>query len=58
MKKLENNTEYDKFNPAIDAILKADPKAAKDAMEVEKRGREERRKAKRASADRATTGKD
>ena len=53
-----NRSEYDNFNKAMDTILKADPKAVKDAMEAEKQEREDQRKAKRASADRASTGKD
>jgi hypothetical protein len=52
------SNEYRTFNKAMDTILKADPKAVKDAMEAEKQEREDQRKAKRSSADHASTGKD
>jgi hypothetical protein len=55
---MKNNPEFENFNVAMDKILKADPKAVKDAMEAEKQEREDQRKAKRASADHASTGKD
>ena len=32
-------TEYERFNKAMDHILRADPKAVKAAMEAEKRER-------------------
>ena len=35
-----SNPEYHRFTNALDAILKADPNAVKDAMEAEKRNRE------------------
>jgi hypothetical protein len=54
----DTKTEYDQFNSAMDTILKADPKAVKSAMEVERQQREIQRKAKRASADRALGDKD
>ena len=49
--------EYDKFNRTMDTILKVSPKAVRAAMDTDKKVREEQRKAKRASADRASTGK-
>jgi len=52
------SNEYRTFNKAMDTILKADPKAVKDAMDAEKREREEQRKTKRASADRASAERD
>jgi hypothetical protein len=33
---MKPNLEFDKFNSAMDTILKADPKAVKEAMEAEK----------------------
>lgn len=54
---MRKSNEHNKFDKAMDTILKADPKAVKDAMEAEKQERENQRKAKRASADHASTGK-
>ena len=42
----------------MDTILKANPQAVKDAMEKDKEARARKRKAKRASAVRASSGKD
>jgi len=36
---MRKQTEFDKFNAAMDTILRADPKAVKEAMEAEKRER-------------------
>jgi hypothetical protein len=55
---MKQNPEYDSFNRAMDTILKAKPETVKAQMEAEKKKREERRKTKRASADRASGGKD
>lgn len=57
MHKRKDNPEYETFNSAMDAILKANPKVVKAAMEEEKAEREKQRKAKRASAARASTVK-
>jgi hypothetical protein len=38
------NPELDNFNNAMDTILKADPKAVKEAMEAEKQANAEKRK--------------
>ena len=40
-------TEFDKFNAAMNTILKADPKAVKASMEQDKKDRAKQRKAKR-----------
>jgi hypothetical protein len=42
-----SSEEYDRFNSAMDRILKADPKAVKAAMEVEKQDRKNKRKTKK-----------
>ncbi len=39
-------TDREKFNAAMDTILRADPKAVKAAMEAEKKANAEKRKAK------------
>jgi hypothetical protein len=44
---VKNNPELDKFNSAMDTILKADPAKVKAQMEAEKKEREEQRKAKK-----------
>jgi hypothetical protein len=36
---MKANPEYEQFNKAMDTILRADPKAVKEAMEAEKRER-------------------
>jgi hypothetical protein len=36
---MREKTEFDRFNNAMDTILRADPKAVKAAMEAEKRER-------------------
>jgi hypothetical protein len=40
------NKELDKFNDAMDTILRADPKAVKEAMEREQREQAKEREAK------------
>ena len=40
-------SEFDKFNAAMDKILRADPAKVKAEMEDDKRQREEARKAKK-----------
>ena len=52
--------DYDNFNKAMDAILRADPKAVKEAMEAEKQANAERRKAKQkpSASGHASSGKD
>ncbi len=44
---MKSNPEYDDFNKAMDAILKADPAKVKAQMDAEKVEREEKRKAKK-----------
>ena len=44
-------TDYEKFEKAMGAILKADPKTVKQQMEEDAKVRAEARKAKRASSD-------
>ena len=41
------NTEFDKFDEGMRTILRADPKAVKEAMERDKRENAEKRKAKK-----------
>ncbi len=48
-------SEYRSFQKAMKVILKADPKAVKSAMEQEKKERDVKRKAKRASASPASS---
>ena len=43
---MKTTSEYEKFNTAMDTILKADPTKVKAEMEAEKREREKQRKAK------------
>jgi hypothetical protein len=45
-----DNTESEKFDVAMNKLLKANPSAVKAAMEQEKREREAERKVKRASS--------
>jgi hypothetical protein len=55
------NPEYERFNTAMDKILRADPKIVKAAMDEEKRERMANPKLKRAFAPRvrrASSGKD
>jgi len=55
----KNKSEYEDFNAAMDAILKADPKAVKEQMEADKKANAEKRKTKKSSASgRASNGKD
>lgn len=55
----KNNAEFEKFNTAMDTILKADPKAVKEQMEAEKKANAEKRKTKKSSASgRASSEKD
>jgi hypothetical protein len=52
-------SEIERFEKAMDAILRADPKAVKEAMEAEKQANAEKRKAKKSSASaRASRAKD
>lgn len=44
------NKEFQKFDQAMNTILRADPKAVKQAMEAEKNANAEKRKAKKPSA--------
>jgi hypothetical protein len=55
-----HKSELDNFNSAMDTILKADPKAVKEAMEAEKRENAEKRKAKKqpSASGRVLGGKD
>lgn len=54
---MARTTEFENFNRAMNAILKANPKVVKAAMEAEKAERAKKRKAKRSSAARASTAK-
>jgi hypothetical protein len=40
------NLEFEQFNAAMHTILRADPKAVKEAMEAEKKANEQERQAK------------
>jgi hypothetical protein len=51
---MKNGTEFERFNHAMDTILKAKPEIVKRAMEIEKQERAKQRKAKRFSAARAS----
>lgn len=53
-------SEFNKFNSAMDTILKADPAKVKAEMEEDKRLRDEQRKAKKQSSalNRVSVGKD
>jgi hypothetical protein len=42
-----SSNEYSAFNKAMTSILRADPKAVKEAMEAEKQANAKKRKAKR-----------
>jgi hypothetical protein len=57
---MRSNPEFQRFNSAMDTILRADPKAVKEAMEAEKRANAEKRKAKKkpSASGRAVSGKD
>jgi hypothetical protein len=57
---MKSNSEYDKFDDAMATILRADPKAVKEAMEAEKHANAEKRKAKKkpSALDRASNAKD
>jgi|HubBroStandDraft_3_1064219.scaffolds.fasta_scaffold961203_1 hypothetical protein len=51
--------EFDIFDQAMETILRANPKAVKEAMEAEKQANAEKRKAKTPSAsDRASGDND
>jgi hypothetical protein len=52
--------EYETFDKAVSEILRADPKAVKQAMEAEKDTNAKKRKAKKKSSavGRAVSGKD
>lgn len=43
---MKRSEEFDNFNSAMQTILRADPKAVKEAMEREHRAREQERAAK------------
>lgn len=57
---LKANPEYNVFNDAMTRILRADPKAVKDAMEQAKKANAEARKAKKmpSASGRVSDGKD
>jgi hypothetical protein len=56
---IKSITELDRFNAAMDKLLKADPGKVKAAMESEKEARADKRKAKKSSASaRASRAKD
>lgn len=54
------NKEFQKFDRAMNTILRADPKVVKAAMEAEKRTNARKRKAKKepSASGRASVGKD
>lgn len=56
---MKASREFQEFNTAMDTILRADPKAVKDAMEREKHENAQKRKAKKkpSALGRADTGK-
>jgi hypothetical protein len=52
---MKSNPEYDNFSAAMDAILRADPKAVKEAMDAEQKAnaksreeKDERKRGRRA----------
>jgi hypothetical protein len=51
--------DFESFDQAMTIILRANPKAVKEAMECEKRGNAEKRKAKKqaSASGRASSGK-
>jgi hypothetical protein len=57
---MSHKTEFDEFNSAMDAILKADPAKVKAQIETDKREREEQRKAEKqpSAADHASGDED
>jgi hypothetical protein len=56
---MRNNREFAQFNQAMETILRADPKAVREAMEAEKKANAEKRKAKKTPAlGRAASGRD
>lgn len=44
--RMKHSKEFDDFNSAMQTILRADPKAVKEAMEKEHRAQEQKRAAK------------
>lgn len=57
---INKTSEFKTFNEAMDTILRADPKAVKEAMGAEKRANAEKRKAKKkpSASRRAASGRD
>jgi hypothetical protein len=56
---MRENPQFSVFDEAMDTILRADPKAVKEAMEAEKKANAEKRKAKNPSASgRVSSDKD
>jgi hypothetical protein len=53
----KQNEEYERFNEAMEQILKIPPEAVKAAMEADKKEREKKRKAKHASVSHASNVK-
>jgi hypothetical protein len=53
---MKSNPEYDNFSSAMDAILRADPKAVKEAMEADKKANAEKRKTKKSSPSAPASG--
>lgn len=47
---MRDSKEFAQFNQAMETILRADPKAVKEAMEREKQENAEKRKAKQHSS--------
>lgn len=55
---MKRSEEYQKFDKAMDAILRADPKVVKEAMEAEKKANAKKRKAKPSASGHVSSGKD
>ena len=57
---MRDNKEFSKFNQAMETILRADPKAVREAMQRERQENAERRKAKKkpSAAGRVASEKD
>jgi hypothetical protein len=56
--KEKQDSELEKFNRAMDTLLKATPASVKAALEAEKEERSKQREAKRASSDPALGDRD
>ena len=54
---MKPNPEFENFNRAMDAILKADPTKVRAEMEADKQRRAQLRKTKKQPSARASNGK-